>query len=679
MTVVAKEPRCVVVNQRSKRLIALIAVLHFALIIGKLRSDEPNEPLPQGALQRFGTGRFHVKGLANQVELSADGNVIFVQSGSELVVLNRESGRVINDIRFQPGRGSVKKIASSTDRQWLAIAITDENAAFGESDRIVLLNTESKQRKVLRSNGLRRPVLFLKFSADKKTILAGTDGDGLIFWNLDTGDEIPKSSVTTQNIDAAAFSPDGTMLTVMGENISLRWKWQSKERPAVLAQHVQLRPSTLEYSPDGKWILVGYHAADGVRVLNALTGELAVSIQPNKKQLNPVSCIAFTKDSRFVAVPMIALNSVELWDLESKRKVGSFPCWRPRTVDISQDRRWLVAAGEGLKLTVFDFETRRAVNFQADGHDSWVTKIRFSRDGQTMASASYDGSVIVWDVATGTETARLSHGQGNLVTGLAISPDGGLIVTSTVADRTLRVWKRTAQQFVMNQKRQLKDGANWYDIKFSSDGSRFATWDSGCHLFWWNASDGKLMEALSTTLPDSDVDHAGNPNDGVPSGQLSADATRLMLAFGGSLYDFDTKFGTMNRQVELKGMNDAILLAPDGKSIASTSYPTDSNSDKAIVKVQEFPTLNLIHQFTVRGVTQIRMAFSPNSQFLAYSGNRSHTMIEIINLKTGQISARIADLPQFTLLQYSPNGKRLISAHSSTMIFWDLAKFAVKD
>lgn len=679
MTDVAKAPSSPV-NRTAKWSVLLLAFVHFGSMPCNVSGTESVETLPPGAVQRFGSGRFHVKGLANQIQLSADGNLIFAQSRTELVVLNRESGRLINDIRLQPGRGSVKKIASSNNGQWLAIAITDESAAFGESDRIVLLNTETKQRKVLRAIGLRSPVLFLKFSPDQKTFLAGTDGDGLIFWNLETGEEIPKPNVSTQLITAAAFSPDGTMLMVMGENISLRWKWQSRERPVQLTQHVQLSPSILEYSPDGKWILVGYPSADGLQVLNANTGASAWSIQSNKKQSNPVSSIAFTNDNRFVAVPIFHSNNVELWDLEARRKVGSFPCWRPITVAISNDRRWVVAAGDNSKVTVFNFDTHRAVNIQPDGHDSWVTKVRFTRDEQSLASASYDGSVIVWNVASGIETARLAHGQGNLVTGLAVAPDGGLIVTSTLVDRTMRVWKRTTQQFVMNQKRQLKDVADWYDIKFSADGSRFATWENSGHLFWWNASDGKLIETLTTTLPDANGENAGNLDDDRPSGQLSAEANRLMVAFGGRLYDFDTTFGTVKHQVDLKGLNDAILLAPDGKSIASTSFPTDSNRDDIIVKVQEFPTLNLIRKFTVRGVTQVRMAFSPNSQLLAYSGNRTQTMIEIMNLKTGQVSARITNVPQFALLQFSPSGKRLVSAHSdSTMILWDLAKFAVKE
>src|SRR5262249_31381601 len=38
------------------------------------------------------------------------------------------------------------------------------------------------------------------------------------------------------------------------------------------------------------------------------------------------------------------------------------------------------------------------------GHSNWVTSVAFSPDGKRLASASYDGTVQVWDVATGQET-----------------------------------------------------------------------------------------------------------------------------------------------------------------------------------------------------------------------------------------------------------------------------------
>ena len=68
--------------------------------------------------------------------------------------------------------------------------------------------------------------------------------------------------------------------------------------------------------------------------------------------------------------------------------------------------------------------------------------VAFSPDGARLASASYDGTVRVWDPATGTALATLTGHDGR-VDAVAFSPDGRL-VASAGNDRTVRVWDVSA-------------------------------------------------------------------------------------------------------------------------------------------------------------------------------------------------------------------------------------------
>ena len=62
----------------------------------------------------------------------------------------------------------------------------------------------------------------------------------------------------------------------------------------------------------------------------------------------------------------------------------------------------------------------------------------FSPDGATFVSRTNNGTIQIWDVATGDQIAALDeHAQG--VSSLAFSPDGTTLV-STSMDGTIFLW-----------------------------------------------------------------------------------------------------------------------------------------------------------------------------------------------------------------------------------------------
>ena len=119
-----------------------------------------------------------------------------------------------------------------------------------------------------------------------------------------------------------------------------------------------------------------------------------------------------------------------------------------------------------------------------EGHRDRVYSVVFSPDGATLASGSDDGTLRLWDVASGREIAVLDHFDGGdgthwHVLSVSFSPDGATLA-SAQSDHRVRLWPAAGKTVVLEGH---TGGVN--SVSFSPDGTTLASGsEDGTVLLW---------------------------------------------------------------------------------------------------------------------------------------------------------------------------------------------------
>jgi WD40 repeat protein len=351
--------------------------------------------------------------------------------------------------------------------------------------------------KVVRRLDQHQGGMALKFSADSKT-LASASMDGKVrTWDIQTGQEKATLRGYRGWVNAVAFAPDGKTLALAGADSQVIYQWDlasGNELQPARGHHGQIH--TLAFSPDGKLLATGagdWHDNDqGIYLWDVASGKEAHRLAGH---LGKVYCLHFSPDGNYLVSGSEKEDIFRIWNIKTGQEQARYQrkgsdesaraaeC-RVSAVAWSPDGKLLASAHDQGSLLLWDVKTGTELrSFQ--GHEGIVNAVAFSPDGKHVLSGSVDRTVRLWDVKTGAEQRRFGDPVDS-VKCVAFSPDGRLVAASAGDyEGVIHLWDADSGREIA---KLPASKARIYQIAFSPDGKLLAGTGADNSLCLWEVA-----------------------------------------------------------------------------------------------------------------------------------------------------------------------------------------------
>jgi len=523
--------------------------------------------------------------------------VIFTSDSQLLISASQNQG--IKIWQHQPdGSFTCHKTISDKDAIGaLSLSPDNQTIATASTNHDKTIKIRSLDGKLLNtfSSGHQDVVNDLSFSPDGKTIASASADRTIKLWRVKNNKPFNIIGPESAQLYSLLFVDNQTIASGSGDGTIKMRNVNSKKILMNFPEGHSSKVVSLALSSDGKNI-VSASADRTVKLWNRKDGKLLHTFSGYN---NKVEAINFSRDGKRIA--SASDRTIRIWNRDSPT---------PDTItgtsfNFSRDNKRIVTAKDKT-IYLWLLRDRKQVKPFPSGHTKNITQVRFSPDDQTIASASVDHTIKLWNLQ-----GNLLHtlrGHKDSVTSVSFSPNGKIIASGS-RDKTIMLWECDGRF-----KKKFDTGSVVTSISFSPDSERIASGNRDSTVKLWTLKDKSDKPSFTFIGHKKAVLDVSFSPDGKTIASASEDETVRL---------WNLKDGTsmpLTPQGEVK----KVTFSPSGQILASIS---EDNT----IKLWNLNG-NFLKNLEENNGGFINISFSHDSNTLASADYQGQVMLRNLNL-----------------------------------------------
>jgi WD40 repeat protein len=381
------------------------------------------------------------------------------RSGAELAVIWGHTGSVTSLAFLPDGARLVSGSTDQTVRIWDTASGQELRGFKGHTETVVAVAVSPDGRDIAsasldralrvwaaasppRPRTLKSPSVLtfgggvecLAFRPDGRRLVSGHDDHALRVWELASSRPLLVIKGHTRSVKCVAYSPDGRTIASGGQDRSVRlWDAATGQPRLTYTGHAD-EIGGLVFTADGQTVLSGGYDRT-IQAWDPATGVLRYVLRGHS---DSVHALALCQDGRTLASASSDKTAI-LWDLATRQPRVTLRGHTDRiaAVAFSPDGRTVATSSDDTTVRLWD-TTDGSPRSTLIGHIDDVEGLAFSPDGR-LASTGRDKTIRLWDPASG-QTMLILNGHAWPIMGVAYSPDGRTLASAS-HDRTLKLWE----------------------------------------------------------------------------------------------------------------------------------------------------------------------------------------------------------------------------------------------